>query len=145
MPRSLPHNMCAAKTAPPGRNEMTTSCGVSMEWTAERVERLKELWGEGLSARQIAETLGHVTRNAVIGKAHRLGLSTRSVPSKPPIAMLNPVTDRLCQWPIGNPGEVGFRFCGQQAEPGRPYCGQHCSMAYRQTSDSSANEKVKSA
>jgi len=116
-----------------------------MEWTAERVELLKELWGEGLSARQIAETLGHVTRNAVIGKAHRLGLSTRSVPSKPPIAMLNPVTDRLCQWPIGNPGEAGFHFCGQQAESGRPYCGQHCSMAYRQTSDSSANEKVKSA
>ena len=143
---SLPHNMCAEKlSASPGRNEMTTSCGVSMEWTAERVELLKELWGEGLSARQIAETLGYVTRNAVIGKAHRLGLSTRSVPSKPTIAMLNPVTDRLCQWPIGNPGEAGFRFCGQQAEPGRPYCGQHCSMAYRQTSDSSANEKVKSA
>ena len=79
-----------------------------MEWTTDRVELLKKLWGEGLSARQIAEALGHVTRNAVIGKAHRLGLSTRSLPSKPTIAILNPVTDRLCQWPIGNPGEAGF-------------------------------------
>ncbi len=130
-------NVCRS-TASPGRINLVTSCGVSMEWTAERVELLKELWGEGLSARQIAESLGHVTRNAVIGKAHRLGLSTRSVPSKPTIAMLNPVTDRLCQWPIGNPGEVEFHFCGQQAEAGRPYCDQHCAMAYRQTSDSSA-------
>ena len=81
-----------------------------MEWTAERVETLKELWGEGLSARQIAESLGQITRNAVIGKAHRLGLSTRSVPSKPTIAMLNPVTDRLCQWPIGNPGGATIAF-----------------------------------
>ena len=109
-----------------------------MERTTDRVELLKKLWGEGLSARQIAEALGHVTRNAVIGKAHRLGLSTRSLPSKPTIAILNPVTDRLCQWPIGNPGEAGFYFCGQPAETNRPYCDQHCSMAYRQTSDSSA-------
>jgi len=46
-----------------------------MSWTDERVETLKRLWGQGSSASQIAKILGSVTRNAVIGKAHRLGLS----------------------------------------------------------------------
>lgn len=49
-----------------------------MSWTDERVELLKKLWGEGLSASQIASELGEVTRNAVIGKVHRLGLSGRA-------------------------------------------------------------------
>lgn len=49
-----------------------------MSWTNERVELLKKLWGEGLSASQIAGELGGVTRNAVIGKVHRLGLSGRA-------------------------------------------------------------------
>ncbi len=47
-------------------------------WTDERVERLKKLWADGLSASQIAGELGNVTRNAVIGKVHRLGLSGRA-------------------------------------------------------------------
>jgi GcrA cell cycle regulator len=51
-----------------------------MSWTDERVERLKTLWSEGLSASQIAAELGSVTRNAVIGKVHRLGLSGRAKP-----------------------------------------------------------------
>ncbi len=60
-----------------------------MSWTDERVELLKKMWGEGQSASQIAKELGGVTRNAVIGKVHRLGLSNRSggggtsAPSKP--------------------------------------------------------------
>jgi len=49
-----------------------------MSWTTERVELLKKLWGDGLSASQIAGELGGVTRNAVIGKVHRLGLSGRA-------------------------------------------------------------------
>ncbi|MCJ8142758.1 GcrA family cell cycle regulator [Ancylobacter sp. A5.8] len=49
-----------------------------MNWTDERVELLKKLWSEGLSASQIAAELGGVTRNAVIGKVHRLGLSGRA-------------------------------------------------------------------
>ncbi len=49
-----------------------------MSWTDERVERLKKLWTDGLSASQIAAELGGVTRNAVIGKVHRLGLSGRA-------------------------------------------------------------------
>lgn len=54
-----------------------------MSWTDERVERLKELWLDGLSASVIAAELGDVTRNAVIGKVHRLGLSGRA---KSPVA-----------------------------------------------------------
>ena len=49
-----------------------------MSWTDERVEMLKKMWGEGQSASQIAKELGGVTRNAVIGKVHRLGLSNRA-------------------------------------------------------------------
>ena len=49
-----------------------------MNWTDERVELLKKLWAEGLSASQIAAELGGITRNAVIGKVHRLGLSGRA-------------------------------------------------------------------
>jgi GcrA cell cycle regulator len=49
-----------------------------MSWTDERVELLKKLWSDGLSASQIAGELGGITRNAVIGKVHRLGLSGRA-------------------------------------------------------------------
>jgi len=49
-----------------------------MSWTDERVELLKKLWSDGLSASQIAAELGGITRNAVIGKVHRLGLSGRA-------------------------------------------------------------------
>ncbi|MFV0492964.1 MAG: GcrA family cell cycle regulator, partial [Pseudorhodobacter sp.] len=49
-----------------------------MSWTDERVETLKKMWAEGQSASQIAKELGGVTRNAVIGKVHRLGLSNRA-------------------------------------------------------------------
>src|SRR5476649_1045832 len=55
----------------------------AMGWTDERVESLKRLWLDGLSASQIAKQLGGVTRNAVIGKVHRLGLSGRATPSHP--------------------------------------------------------------
>ncbi|MFZ5670328.1 MAG: GcrA family cell cycle regulator [Pseudomonadota bacterium] len=54
-----------------------------MGWTDDRVATLKKLWLEGLSASQIAKQLGGVTRNAVIGKVHRLGLSGRAAPSQP--------------------------------------------------------------
>ncbi len=53
-----------------------------MSWTDERVEVLKKLWVEGRTASQIASELGDVTRNAVIGKVHRLGLSGRPSPIK---------------------------------------------------------------
>lgn len=53
-----------------------------MSWTDDRVELLKKLWSEGLSASQIAGRLGGVTRNAVIGKVHRLGLSGRATTTR---------------------------------------------------------------
>src|SRR3954466_1520197 len=54
-----------------------------MSWTDERIDRLKSLWLQGMTASQIAETLGGVSRNAVIGKSHRLGLQSRPSPVKP--------------------------------------------------------------
>lgn len=117
-----------------------------MAWTDERIERLKALWDEGLSASQIAKELGEgVTRNAVIGKAHRLGLKSRPSPvksdkkpvkraqtksDKQPVTLLD-LTDRMCKWPIGHPGEPGFHFCGKPVEPGMPYCAAHCAEAYQ--------------
>ena len=51
-----------------------------MAWTDERIDRLKSLWSQGMTASQIADELGGVSRNAVIGKAHRLGLEARPSP-----------------------------------------------------------------
>ena len=48
-----------------------------MSWTEEKVNKLKELWGSGKTASQIAEIIGGISRNAVIGKAHRLNLSAK--------------------------------------------------------------------
>ena len=50
-----------------------------MSWTEEKVEKLKELWGKGNTASQIAEIIGGISRNAVIGKAHRLNLSAKII------------------------------------------------------------------
>jgi GcrA cell cycle regulator len=54
-----------------------------MSWTEARIDRLTKLWGDGLSCGQIARDLGGITRNAVIGKIHRLGLAGRAEPAKP--------------------------------------------------------------
>ncbi|MCW1917231.1 GcrA cell cycle regulator [Rhodobacter sp. KR11] len=62
-----------------------------MSWTDERVETLKRMWGEGQSASQIAKELGGVTRNAVIGKVHRLGLSNRVGPGEEEAEEVAPV------------------------------------------------------
>eukprot|EP01042_Synura_sphagnicola_P031292 gene31292-40289_t len=57
--------------------------GIGMSWTDERIETLTKMWEGGATASQIAEELGGVSRNAVIGKAHRLGLKARPSPVKP--------------------------------------------------------------
>jgi GcrA cell cycle regulator len=62
-----------------------------MSWTDERIEQLRQMWQAGHTASQIAETLGGVSRNAVIGKAHRLGLQSRPSPVKPGEAEAEPV------------------------------------------------------
>jgi GcrA cell cycle regulator len=89
-----------------------------MAWTDERVELLKKLWGEGLSASQIAGRLGSVTRNAVIGKVHRLGLSGRATTSRmkshrprPRMAAKRMAKSRFSQ--LGNPA---FRALYAEAE-----------------------------
>ena len=195
-----------------------------MSWTEERIERLKKMWHDGATASQIADELGGVSRNAVIGKAHRLGLEQRPSPVKPgeekevkkaapaaaaarsapkadapksapaaaapaagqqqpaaPAQRLSPqelqyrsicpggfirqgpgeqqapippapprrlvpakpspevadktslleLNDRICKWPMGHPGEPDFHFCGEPANPGFPYCVQHCGVAYQ--------------
>ncbi|MCC3860246.1 GcrA family cell cycle regulator [Pseudemcibacter aquimaris] len=138
-----------------------------MAWTDERVEKLRELWDKGLSASQIAKELAEgVTRNAVIGKAHRMGLASRPSPVKsdpakraaaakkkkaaaaataapkkaPATAKAAPatgkvsildLTESMCKWPIGHPGEPDFHFCGKPSQPTFPYCANHCVEAYQ--------------
>ncbi len=104
---------------------------MASEWTEDRVETLKDLWQRGYTARQIAEKLGGVTRNAVIGKAHRMGLSSKPSPVKKQTPIQIVSHERSCQWPIGHPGSSEFHFCGENAEQGRPYCTSHCNLAYR--------------
>ena len=112
-----------------------------MAWTDEGVETLKAMWAEGHSAREIGERLGF-TRNAVIGKANRLGLSHARAAKEAPAAAaaeapraapMNSLelNERMCRWPIGHPGEPEFHFCGNPRLTGRPYCAEHCSLAYR--------------
>ncbi len=158
-----------------------------MAWTDERVEILTKLWAEGLSASQIANRLGGVTRNAVIGKVHRLGLSGRTTTSRvkasrprrrtaskpggtggatlrthgnvalkayydpdvdieadmlpaPIEELFIPISERasiltlketMCRWPIGDPGEDDFHFCGRSSDAGVPYCDFHARIAYQ--------------
>jgi len=121
-----------------------------MEWSEARVAMLKALWSKGRTASQIADELGDVTRNAVIGKVHRLGLRSRPSPirreqgrartpaPKPVESRPKRVSERECHWPIGHPREQGFHFCGAPAEPDRPYCAAHCAVAYRRSDNSAA-------
>ena len=187
-----------------------------MAWSDERVAVLKKMWLDGNSASEIAKELGNITRNAVIGKVHRLGLSNRetnvskagATVSKPikgvkrgrppkidkepkkrgrPQKIIEPrdfneksteksksisasgptglsnsskievvsdlseetlkdllkvemkskkislmdLTERTCKWPIGDPATDEFWFCGHEAEPGKPYCKTHISIAFQ--------------
>jgi GcrA cell cycle regulator len=152
-----------------------------MAWTDDRVDLLKKLWAEGLSASQIAGRLGSVTRNAVIGKVHRLGLSGRATTSRmkshrprqrmaskrlaksryatignpalralynaetnvylpPTEELVIPIAERksiqtltevTCRWPIGDPQNTEFHFCGKNKVPGLPYCEVHARRAFQ--------------
>ena len=125
-------------------------------WTDERLDELKKLWAEGLSISQIGEALG-VSRNAIAGKAHRMGLPKRPSPiSKSKAEKAEPVVEeqeqdlplRLelrqlewsrskCCWPTGDPKKNGFVFCGAAVVPGKPYCLPHCQEAYTNSRDAS--------
>jgi GcrA cell cycle regulator len=172
-----------------------------MGWTDERVELLKKRWADGLSASQIAAELGGVTRNAVIGKVHRLGLSGRAKSAPSGVSRMRPKTaatqqprraaptsaprqqhsfgvrgnaalamsaapaprptpaprvvpielvetalvcervtimelrENMCRWPLGDPSQPEFRFCGGKSTPGAAYCPHHSQVAYQPASD----------
>ena len=116
-------------------------------WTEERVEQLRQLWSDGLSAKKIAKQLGGITRNAVIGKARRLKLSNRAAVrvvkrnSRPirPTPVYDPrhvrlpdLMSNMCKWPIGDPRHSDFHFCGGDTQVGASYCDHHCTIAYYQ-------------
>jgi GcrA cell cycle regulator len=112
-------------------------------WNDEKIGRLKKLWSEGLTTGEIGKRLG-VSKNAVVGKAHRLGLKGRPSPikrqdvktptaAKKPETRIFTLTDlsaQTCRWPIGDPKHEDFRFCGKPVIAGKPYCGEHCATAY---------------
>ena len=139
-----------------------------MSWNQQKVDDLKKLWNEGVATSRIGEQLGF-TKNAVIGKAFRLGLERRQnsrkktaqsqsvssvtmyretiVPGNSHISPKREVTRRRekfsfkksivgtgsfksCQWPIGDPLEEGFHYCGGQNIPTKPYCIEHYKKAY---------------
>jgi GcrA cell cycle regulator len=174
-----------------------------MSWTDDRIDLLQKLWLQGMSASRIANELANgLTRNAVIGKVYRLGLSGRvketaadacapqsmrkSAPRTPaarqtaqrpqsrvahgnstfvhgnaalaiqPVAyaapapapqseivvpIVEPVTildlrDSMCRWPLGDPTQPEFRFCGARKTPGDgPYCRCHATIAYQPQND----------
>jgi GcrA cell cycle regulator len=107
------------------------------DWTPERIAALIALWNEDLSASEIGRRLGF-SKNAVIGKVHRLGLPKRRPSAKDEdepvdVVRLESLSSDMCSWPVGNPGDRGFHFCGEPSVPGKPYCGKHCSIAYIRT------------
>lgn len=134
------------------------------EWNDDLVEKLKELWKKGISAKKIGDSLG-TTKGSVIGKVHRLGLEQRGavIKSKKEFApkkeskikqeklkkeekkevifdttnkrfsnknsLLN-LKNNQCHWPIGDPKDEDFHFCGEDTIEGKPYCLKHCMFAY---------------
>jgi GcrA cell cycle regulator len=112
-----------------------------MGWNDEKITRLKKLWSEGLTTGEIGKRLG-VSKNAVVGKAHRLGLKGRPSPIKRPekapapkkeatkVFTLTDLSSQTCRWPIGDPKHEDFRFCGKPVAIGKPYCPEHCAQAY---------------
>lgn len=146
-----------------------------MGWTDEQVEKLRQMWAEGLTANEIAKRLG-VTKNAIVGKVHRLCLKARPSPIKNKNAeetsaetvvvatqktiqkadgrveivageegvvkktetksahagnvKLTELDSHTCRWPIGDPRDDDFCFCGKRVRTGQTYCDEHSAMAY---------------
>lgn len=116
------------------------------EWTPDQVAKLAELWATGLSGSQIAAQLGR-TKNAIIGRARRLGLPPRSSPIKRATIKLRPVTKRAprqthipipdlplsktrkCQW-LGCSLNHNEPMCGAPAVEGRWFCPIHYARCY---------------
>ena len=139
-----------------------------MPWDDNNVAKLRDLWDQGLPTAQIGKLLGF-TKNAVVGKAHRIGLERRPSPirrtavkpdrkkARSPVmpklnfesskesesittepAVFQPVVKNIftaapkrgCEWPEGHPDEADFSFCGKDRFEDKPYCLDHCAVAY---------------
>mgnify|MGYP001501121663 FL=1 len=139
-----------------------------MPWDENNVTKLRELWDQGLPTAQIGKLLGF-TKNAVVGKAHRIGLERRPSPirrtsvkpdrkkARSPVMpklkfeskqesniilkenttfqpavknLFNSSVKRGCEWPQGHPDENDFHFCGKDRFEDKPYCLDHCAIAY---------------
>lgn len=103
-------------------------------WTDARIRKLTELWSQGASTRDIARSLGGgISRNAVIGKANRLGLKRpdEEKDGRRPFSFPGPLE---CRWSTGQPDEEDFDFCREPVLTGKPYCAEHCELAYRKKS-----------
>lgn len=119
-----------------------------MAWTAEKIKQLKKLWLKGKSTVEIGKELG-ISKNAVVGKVHRLELAARPSPIKretkksttpkqriikkdlkPQNITLMDLKLNSCRWPIGDPKDDDFHFCGADSVTGKPYCAEHCKLAY---------------
>ena len=113
-----------------------------MVWTEDKIKKLKKMWQVGKTTAEIAKNLG-MSKNSIIGKVHRLNLTARSSPIKtepvlkkkaPPkkvgIVRLIDLKINTCRWPIGDPKDEDFHFCGEPTVTGKPYCLVHCLEAY---------------
>jgi GcrA cell cycle regulator len=129
-----------------------------MDWTPEQINQLTRMWNDGLSTAEIGKRLG-ISKNAVVGKAHRLHLDSRPSPIKRigprpamarslvhtrpaapvaaapapaprPAPRVVELSSHSCRWPIGHPGDAGFHFCTARAIQGKPYCVEHAAVAY---------------
>lgn len=152
-----------------------------MAWTPELIKELKKYWKKGLTTGEIGRLIG-MSKNAVVGKAHRLGLEGRPSPIKheririskktvlkktsaASVKKVEEVEDDIevveedvkaimakkkaaekkkkisgvslvdlkpngCRWPEGDPQDDDFCFCGKEAVTGKPYCAEHCQVAY---------------
>ena len=130
-----------------------------MAWTDNKIKQLKKLWLKGKSAVDIAKELG-ISKNSVIGKVHRLELPLRQSPIKKKeeetptpkkvvkkttgMCRLMDLKNNTCRWPIGEPTDADFHFCGKPTATGKPYCAEHCKEAYTSLKEL-ANETAKSA
>jgi GcrA cell cycle regulator len=150
---------------------LTSNIARADNWTETRMSELKTMWLEGKSASQIARQLGGVSRNAVIGKVHRMGLAGRDRPTepralgrtsrrrfttsqshsmsvrRPPPSLAAPIpctpagpeltatasiltlAQEDCRWPIGDPKEADFGYCGRGRGRHNSYCDHHAGLA----------------
>lgn len=119
-------------------------------WTIKEDSILKRLWPTKVTVKQIGDRLVGRTKNAVLGRATRLGLETRESllgrnrkgPNTEKASFPKPVVregdhpllhlrNNQCRWPIGDPQEANFHFCGDAAMEGEPYCLNHHTISRR--------------